>query len=596
MLTSLTTIDIIVLLFFVAVMPLTGLLFGKKDTSEDYFLAGRSLRWWMVAGSIFGTNVNSFHLIGMLGIGFSVGLAQSHYEVLAPAGALLLCYVFLPVYRKLRVYTLSQYLEYRYNESARLLYTVLMITLIVVQLVAGFYIGGRTLRFLLLNTPLEITYLQGIALMAAVTCSYTMFGGLNSIVATDNLQSIMMLLAGLIVAYLTFSQPEIGGLGGLMELEANMPRAAQKMHMYLPTDHPDLPWSGVLTGLLILHMFYYCNNQYLVQRTLAATSDNEAKIGIIAASFLKLLIPLFSITCGIAAAHLFRMRFGGLQNVLPDDAFLQLIATVVPTGYGLIGFILAGLCVATFSSIDSMMNAATTLVSVDVYKKYLNPEATDRQMVRMARITIGFVVVITALLAVLTYDPTSGSNFFLSVSNRGGYFTQGIVVAFMLGIWWKGASSRGAIATLVAAPLFAFGFEAFYNAQLGTLPAVQALFGPKLNFMHRVFLTFLFSLGVHAVVSRLLPDRNAKISADTLAPGLPVGQMLLVAACLGGLVLAVLNGWLPSVAAGAVGALLTFGLFLYELRKSWPARPIRDNRVYAGALCGVVVFLLFWFP
>jgi SSS family solute:Na+ symporter len=268
----------------------------------------------------------------------------------------------------------------------------------------------------------------------------------------------------------------------------------------------------------------------------------------------------------------------------------------VPTGYGLIGFILAGLCVATFSSIDSMMNAATTLVSVDVYKKYLNPAATDRQMVRTGRLTIGLVVVVTALLAVLTYDPTSKSNFFLSVSNRGGYFTQGIVVAFMLGIWWKRASTRGAIAALVAAPLFAFGFEAFYNAQLGTLPAVAALFGPKLNFMHRVFLTFLFSLGVHAGVSRLLPDRNAKISEDTLAPALPVRQMLVVMACLGGLVLAVLNGWLPSVAAGAAGALLTFGLFLYELRKTWPVKPVRDNRVYAGVLCAVVVFLLFWFP
>ncbi len=211
MLKSLTTFDIIVLLFFLALMPLTGLLFSKKDSSESYFLAGRSLRWWQVAGSIFGTNVNSFHLIGMLGIGFSVGLAQSHYEVLAPVGALLLCYAFLPVYRRLRIFTLSQYLEYRYNSSARLLYTVLMVTLIVVQLVAGFYIGGRTLRFLLLGTPLEITYVQGIVLMALVTCSYTMFGGLSSIVATDNLQSVMMLAAGLIVAGLTFAQPEIGG-------------------------------------------------------------------------------------------------------------------------------------------------------------------------------------------------------------------------------------------------------------------------------------------------------------------------------------------------------------------------------------------------
>ncbi|MBC7924009.1 MAG: sodium/solute symporter [Ferruginibacter sp.] len=595
MLTSLSTLDVAVLLFFVALMPLTGILFGKKDNSEDYFLAGRSLRWWQVAGSIFGTNVNSFHLIGMLGIGFSVGLAQSHYEILAPVGALLLCYVFLPVYRKLRVFTLSQYLEYRYDETARLLYTILMITLIVVQLVAGFYIGGRTLRFLLLNTPLEIAYGPAIFLMALVTCSYTMFGGLNSIVATDNLQSVMMLAAGLIVAFLTFSQPEIGGLGGLLRLEANAPPDLQKMHLYLPTNHPDLPWSGVLTGLLILHFFYYCNNQYLVQRTLAATSDNEAKMGIVAASFLKLLIPLFSVTCGIAAAHLFRARFGGL-NVAPDDAFLQLIATVVPRGYGLIGFILAGLCIATFSSIDSMMNGATTLVSVDVYKKYLRPRATDQQVVRAGRITIGIIVVVTALLALLTYDPGSGGNFFLSVSNRGSYFTQGIVVAFALGIWWRKASSRGAVAALLAAPLFAFGFEAFYNAYLGAIPSIAAVFGAKLNFMHRVFGTALFTLGVHALVSRRWPDRNREIIEDTLAPALPWRSFLIFGALQALLVLAVRQSVLSNQAAGWVGSVGTAGLFIAGVRRDSFRELVTDSRFYAGLLCGGVVFLLYWFP
>jgi SSS family solute:Na+ symporter len=509
---------------------------------------------------------------------------------------LLLCYVFLPVYRKLRVYTLSQYLEYRYNETARLLYTVLMITLIVVQLVAGFYIGGRTLRFLLLNTPLEITYLQGIALMAAVTCSYTMFGGLNSIVATDNLQSVMMLLAGLIVAFLTFSQPEIGGLGGLLKLEANLPRAAQKMHMYLPADHPDLPWSGVLTGLVILHMFYYCNNQYLVQRTLAATSDNEAKIGIIAASFLKLLIPLFSITCGIAAAHLFRLRFGGLRNVLPDDAFLQLIATVVPTG------------------LRPHRLHPGRAVRGHVFVHRLDDErrhhAGKRGRVQEVPQPGGHRPADGAhgpdhdwpggggdgAAGRAHVRPHVGSNFFLSVSNRGGYFTQGIVVAFMLGIWWKGLLRGAPLPRLVAAPLFAFGIRSLLQRPTGHPAGRAGAVWPEAQLHAPRFLTFLFSLGVHAVVSRLLPDRDAKVSEDTLAPGLPVRQMLLVAACLGGLVLAVMNGWLPSVAAGAVGALLTFGLFLYELRKSWPAEPVRDNRVYAGALCGVVVFLLFWFP
>jgi len=596
MLKSLTTFDVVVLLFFLALMPLTGLLFSKKDTSENYFLAGRSLRWWQVAGSIFGTNVNSFHLIGMLGIGFSVGLAQSHYEVLAPVGALLLCYAFLPVYRRLRIFTLSQYLEYRYSSSARLLYTMLMISLIVVQLVAGFYIGGRTLRFLLLGTPLEITYVQGIVLMALVTCSYTMFGGLNSIVATDNLQSVMMLTAGLVVAGLTFAQPEIGGLKGLLALDAALPLADQKLHLYLPTNHPDLPWSGVFSGLLVLHLFYYCNNQYLVQRTLAATTDNEAKLGIIAASFLKLLIPFFSVACGVAAAHLFRLRFGGLQQVLPDDAFLQLIATVVPAGYGLIGFILAGLCIATFSSIDSMMNGATTLVSIDVYKKYMNPEANDSQMIRVGRITIGIIVVITALLAILTYNPTSTGNFFLSVSSRGSYFTQGIVVAFLLGIWWRRASAAGALAALVAAPLFAFGFEAFYNAQLGSVASVATLFGPKLNFMHRVFLTTVFALLVHRTVSALLPDRDREVSPDTLAPALPWRYISLFGALQAGFLGLVWADILPSAVAGLVSGLATIGIFWLALRGRTTGRLWQDNRLYAGLLCGVVVALLYSLP
>jgi SSS family solute:Na+ symporter len=596
MLTSLTTLDLIVLVVFIILVPLTGIFFGKKDSSEDYFLAGRSLRWWQVAGSIFGTNVNTFHLIGMLGIGFSVGLAQSHYEILAPVGALLLCYVFLPVYRKLRVYTLSQYLEYRYNEKARLLYTILMLTLIIVQLVAGFYIGGRTLRFLLLGTPLEISYEQGILAMALITCSYTMFGGLNSIVATDNLQSVMMLLAGLIVAYLTFTQPEIGGLSGLVKLEASMPPAAQKMHLYLPSDHPDLPWTGVFTGLIILHFFYYCNNQYLVQRTLAATTDNEAKIGIISASFLKLLIPLFSVTCGIAAAHLFRIRFGGLHNIPPDDAFLQLIATVVPTGYGLIGFILAGLCIATFSSIDSMMNGATTLVSIDVYKKYIHPNAGDQQLIKVGRFVIGLLVIVTAVLALLTYDPNSKSNFFLSVSNRGSYFTQGIVIAFLLGIWWQKASSRGAIAALLAAPVFAFGFETWYNTQLGQIPAIQAIFGAQLNFMHRVLLTALFSGVVHVISSRLLPDKDKIVATDTLAPSLPIGYIVLFGVIQSLLLLLVWLHTISNEVAGFIGSLATVGLFIYALSKDSFRELQTDNRLYAGILCGVVVFLLYWFP
>nr|MCU0354798.1 sodium/solute symporter [Cytophagales bacterium] len=419
MINQLHTADIIVFLLLLLAVPTASILAGlRKKNTEDYFMAGRSLRWWMVAGSVFGTNINSSHLIGMLGIGYSIGFAQSHYEILAVPAILLLCYVFIPVYRRLKVFTLSQFLEHRYNAHARLVYSILMILLILVQLIAAFYIGSRTLGLLFHGTNFGIGYGQGIVIIALITCSYTVFGGLNSVVMADNFQTVMMLIAGIMVAVLTFVQPEIGGLTGLLNLEKKLPAEAQKMHLYLPTNHPNLPWSGAVTGLLILQFFYWTTNQYLVQRTLAAESDHEAKLGVIASGFLKLTVPFFSIATGVAAAYLFQSRFG-TQSVLPDDAFLRLVGTVVPSGYGLVGLILAGLTAATFSSIDSMMNSVTTLLTMDVYQKYIRPQASEKEMVRFGRLAIVGMVMVSAWLAWLTYNPNSSDNFFLRVSSQG---------------------------------------------------------------------------------------------------------------------------------------------------------------------------------
>ncbi len=596
MLNSLTTLDLIVLLVLVALMPLTGILFSKKENSEDYFLAGKTLRWWQVAGSIFGTNVNSFHLIGMMGIGFSVGFAQAHYEILAFVGVLLLCYVFVPLFRKLNVFTLSQYLEQRYNRTARMLYTILMITLITVQLVGGFYIGSQTLVFLLDGTQIAVNYWQGIVLMCAITCSYTIFGGLNSIVATDNLQSVMMLLAGIAVAVFTFSQPEIGGFLGMMHLDAQQPIELQKMHLYLPSNHPNLPWTGVFTGLIILHLFYYCNNQYLVQRTLAARSDEEAKKGILAASFLKLSIPFFSVATGIAAAYLFKARFPDLE-VANDTAFLHLIRTVIPTGIGMIGFILAGLCIATFSSIDSMLNGATTLTTVDLYQRYINPTASEKQIISVARYTIVAMVIITALLAIQIFaSPDPKSNFFLKVSAWGGYFTQGIVVSFLLGIWWPKASARGAIAALIAAPVFAFSVEYYYKTQVGVHLIPNMLFGGELNFMHRVLLTAIFATFVHVIVSRLMPDQ---LPADpaTLAPRLPWEYILVFVLIQAVILILISQHFLDPLGAAVLSAVATLALWLIGIKRhKRPFSFFQDSRLYAGLVNGIVVFLLYFFP
>lgn len=583
------SIDIAVLIVLLAAMPAAGILTSlHQRSSESYFMADRNLRWYAVAGSVFGTNVNSSHLIGMLGIGYSIGFAQSHYELLAVLAILLLAYVFIPIYRRLKAFTLSEYLAARYGQGASLIYTILMLVLILVQVVAAFYIGARTLRLLFHGSALEITYLQGIVFLGLVTCSYTLVGGLGAVVVTDAVQTVLMLSAGLLVAFLTFSQPEIGGFFGLLSLDASMPAAQQKMHLYLPSAHPDLPWSGALTGLVFLHFFYWTTNQYLVQRTLAARSDEDARVGVLAAGFLKLTIPFFSTACGVAGGYLFRQRLRD-TTVLPDDAFLHLVDLVVPVGYGLTGLIIAGITAATFSSIDSMMNSASTLFTLDIYKKYLRPQASDRALVRTGRITVVTLAVLGGLLALVTYDPAGAGNFFLSVSSRGSYVTPGVVVAFFLGVFWPRASLRGAVATMAAAPIFGVLVELLYNRVLADVPAVAMLLGSRLNFLHRVCVVAIACALVHVLVSRRWPDRASQATSALVAARLPwrriglwaLAQIVLIA-CIH------VAGLAPRVAA-VPAAVTTLLVFLAGA----PYRRVYNR--WAGLLSAVTIALLYVF-
>ena len=297
-----------VVIFFgslLGVMAL-GLWAGRKeDTSEEYFMAGRQTPWWGVTASIFGSNISANQFVGMMGLGFSIGFAQSHFEISAVAGLLMMCYAFLPIYRKLKVYTLSEYLELRYSEHCRLVYALIMVfVMIVIHTVPAFYIGSRSINILLQGGPGPIDhgwYVAGVLVMTAVCGSYTILGGLKAVILTDALQSVLMLFGGLMVAYLTFSQPEVGGWSGMAAMDVE---GARKLHLYKPSNHPGLPWSGVLFGLIILHFNYWGTNQFIVQRAISAKSDSAARFGIIAAGFLKLMIPFYSVGAGIAAYYL----------------------------------------------------------------------------------------------------------------------------------------------------------------------------------------------------------------------------------------------------------------------------------------------------
>ena len=621
----------------------------REETSEDFFLAGRNTPWWGVAGSIFGSNVSANHMVGMMGIGFSVGFAQAHFELGAIVGLMLLCYGFLPVFRRLKVYTLSHYLGARYDERSRLAYSLIMVVLMaVIQMVPALYIGSRSVCILLGGDavsrvavtadaethgparpalPAEgegspsgreqsqagraklnvnpFHYAFFVIALAAISGSYTIWGGLKAVIWTDVIQSVLLLGAGILLAVLTFGQ--IGGWDSMMALDR---QGAGKMHLYLPASHPELPWTGVLTGLMALHCFYWGTNQFIVQRALSARSDLEARWGIIAAGFLKLLIPFFAIGTGVAAFYLFQTRLPD-RTIAPDTAFTELVKLVIPLGTGVVGLIMAGVIGAILSSIDSMMNSAATLVAVDVYKRHLNPEAGERRMILVGRLCILFFVVLAALLAIFVLDPNSEENFFLRIVQYGSYLMPGLLVAFLMGMFWRRSTPAAGFATILGGVVYSWLVEFAYNAYHLSHPGVSHYFGQELNFFHRVVLVMLLCAATQAVVSwtgKRDPDKERLVWADLTGHSSRDLAKVAIGLLISILWFACLGWWvyresLSPFAAAVLGAAWTLTLFWVGMGKAQGTRAgvwalagkLRDDRFWAGVLCASAVFLMYAF-
>ena len=647
-----TQLDLCVFVGSLLAVMIVGLWAGRKeDTSEDYYLAGRSTRWWGVAGSIFGSNVSANHIVGMMGVGFSLGFVESHFEITAIAGLLLLCYGFLPVYRRLNLYTLSEYLGRRYNEPCRVIYAILMLTtIVIIQMVPAFYIGSRSLNILFLEDskvsptvsstvqnaaqesqspagsvtkdavqaagtkPRAVriqtrSYVIGILVMALVTGIYTIAGGLKAVIVTDVLQSIMMITAALIVAILTFGTSEIGGWSGMMATD-RAAGAMSKMHLYLPSNHPQRPWTGVLTGLLILHVNYWGTNQFIVQRALSARSDRDARIGIIFAGFFKLAIPFLSIGTGVAAYYLFLEQFPGAQFD-GDTAFPMLIRQVVaPVGCGVVGLVAAGLVGAILSSIDSMLNSGATIITFDLYRRYLRPQASEAELILAGRLCIAVFVGGAALLTILVMDPNREEHFFTYVASHTSKLVTGIVVAFVLGMFWRRATPAGGLAAILAGVVASYSVEAIYNKYLGTNETIAAVLGTKLNFFHSAFIAAVLAAVVHVVVS-LVTRADAKKSLltwtalgghDPLVLRRTVRWLIVSLAIYVMLGIAIVYATLTPTVAGIVAATWTWSLFLASANSAVRQRDksqqgpwslFTEDRTWAGLLAATAIFMLY---
>jgi len=702
---QLGTLDYVIFFGTLIGAMLVGMWAGRKeDTSEDYFLAGKGLRWFGVAGSIFGSNVSANHMVGMMGVGFSIGFAQSHFEIGAIGGLLFLCFGFLPVYRKLNLYTLSEYLGKRYDDRSRVCYAVIMIVIMAgVQMIPALYIGSRTICELMggdammseasatvvsdeaeaastpnpdavtvadqlkpapsmkqVSMPHYTTFVIALGLIAG---SYTILGGLKAVVYTDIIQSVLMLIVGIGIAILVFSQFSWGEMVAANDA-AVAEGATDRMSIYLPTYHPQLPWTGVLTGLMFMHCFYWGTNQFIVQRALGAVSDKEARVGIIAAGFLKLLIPFFSIGTGVCAYFLLTQEPGtDVSGIAPDTIFPRLVTRFLsPIGLGLIGLVAAGVIGAILSSIDSMMNSAATIFSVDVWKRFVNPEASDKELILVGRVSIVGLMVTAILMALFIMDPNSTENFFLQIADYQNYLTPGLLVAFILGIFWKRGTGTAAFVTIIAGVVLSGVVVEMYNSDMprplydiameraeisnfhtGNFPGsygdtenihgmtqeefsayiqkeirpaitpVQEMFGPTINFFHRVVFVIGISAVVYIIVSLLgTPDPEKSQLTWTALGGHNPARLkqlgLLFAGCLVVYVLlAVLTHYefLTPVIAALLSFLVTVAVYFNEANKKYQQEEtqtmtrfqyfISSDLVHAGVLAGLAMFMMFYF-
>ena len=419
---------------------------GHEKNTKDYFLAGNSLTWWAIGASLIAANISAEQIIGMSGSGYAVGLGIASYEWLAAIILMIVGKYFLPIFLKHGIYTMPQYLERRYNRDVKLVLAVFWISVyIFVNLTSVLWLGS-----LAINTVADVDIVYGSIFLGAFAGAYSLYGGLKAVAFTDIIQVVLLIIGGLYLSYITLNM--IGNGAGVVEGFISLTeKAPEKFDMILSKDNPfykDLPGITALIGAVwVLHFSYWGFNQYIIQRALAAKSIKEAQKGIAFAAILKLIMPIIVVLPGIAAAVL----NPGLEN--PDQAYPQLM-TLMPVG--MMGLVFAALVAAIVSSLGSMTNSISTIFTMDIYIHY-RPNETQRHYVTIGRM----VSFISLIIAMICAKPLLG-NFdqaFQYVQDFTSFFTPGIVVIFLLGMFWKRTTPTGALAAAIGSFVTSLAFK-----------------------------------------------------------------------------------------------------------------------------------------
>ncbi|HEV2670992.1 MAG TPA: sodium:solute symporter [Gemmatimonadales bacterium] len=478
----------------------------EKQISSDYFLAGRDVTWFAVGASLFASNIGSEHLVGLAGTGAASGLAVGHFEWLACLILLLLGWLFVPYYLKSGVYTMPEFLEKRYNSASRTYFTwVSVIGYVLTKISVTLYAGGVVIR-----AVTGWNFYTAAIVLIVVTGLYTIFGGLRAVVYTEVLQAIVLILGSVVL--MAIGLHRVGGIAGL---EAKVP--AGFFSMWKPSSHPDFPWTGVVFGAPILGIWYWCTDQHIVQRVLAAKNIKEARTGTIFAGYLKILPVFIFVLPGIVAAAL----FADVHNNA-DSAYPTLVTRLLPDGIR--GLVLAGMLAALMSSLASAFNACSTLLTWDVYRK-MRPAASEQQLVRVGRITAGAMVFLG--LAWIPFMKFISSQIYIYLQSVQAYIAPPIAACFLLGLFYRRLNGTGAMASLVTGLVLGvlrLVLELTNKASAGGLePGTLWHWIATINFLHYAVLLFVISTAVLFGVSMMTPPPpREKIEGLTYARGAPL--------------------------------------------------------------------------
>lgn len=443
----------------------------KEETSEDYFLAGRGLSWWLIGFSLIASNISTEHFVGMAGSGFgSMGLAVASYEWISAVAMVFIALFLLPIFLRSGIYTMPQFLEFRYNSAARSIMAVyMMIMYVAVALASVLYSGALGLRSIF-----ELDLTSGVWMIGLLAAAYTIYGGLKAVVWSDLIQGAALIAGGVVVMVIGFDK--VGGV------QAFLTTNADKLHMVLPADDPEIPWTSLVLGIWVPVTYYWGLNQFITQRSLAARSLSAGQNGVIFAAALKLIMPFIIVFPGIMAYQLYG---ASIEN--GDNAYPVLIREILPPG--LRGIMFAALFGAVMSSLDSMLNSASTIFTIDLYQRHLNPQANPKRLVRIGRISTAVFVVVGCLIAPALDNPKFGG-IFKYIQMFQGFVSPGILTVFVFGLVIKKAPPMAAIvALLLNIPI--------YGALLFFLPEVA--------FLNHMGITFLILVAVMTFITVAAP-------------------------------------------------------------------------------------------